>query len=203
MLLPQSGSMPGSSGKPGTWTIPLSRWKDDCLACENMDRNLMALFCPFCLFGKYADVMYNEFKEPPNEIKDSEGCMTTPCAIYFALGGPCMAAGFATMPPIGGMITLSSVYAFTFRGRIRMVFNIPGSGKNDCLSHYFCFPCALTQEYEELKYRQANPDKNVRVRRQSSHFRMVLPDFEAVNKEAEQADQSHVPTWMRNEEEKK
>ena len=37
------------------------------------------------------------------------------------------------------------------RRYIRQKLNLKGNGCLDCLVHYFCNPCALVQEEEELK----------------------------------------------------
>lgn len=41
-----------------------------------------------------------------------------------------------------------------FRGTIRKYMGISGSKETDCLVHCFCHPCALVQEYREIKYRK-------------------------------------------------
>jgi len=44
------------------------------------------------------------------------------------------------------MIVLGTVY----RGKIRAMFHIPGSGCEDCLLHTFCRLCAVTQESRQV-----------------------------------------------------
>ncbi|KAJ0430787.1 putative PLAC8 motif-containing protein [Helianthus annuus] len=44
-----------------------------------------------------------------------------------------------------------------YRTKLRNQYSLPKQPCNDCLVHFFCKPCALCQEYRELKYRGLNP----------------------------------------------
>ncbi|KAK8490868.1 hypothetical protein V6N11_055152 [Hibiscus sabdariffa] len=45
------------------------------------------------------------------------------------------------------------LYSCLFRSRLRKQYNLEGNICGDCLRHFWCEPCALTQEYRELKNR--------------------------------------------------
>ena len=43
------------------------------------------------------------------------------------------------------------------RSNLRLKYDIDGSQAGDCFTHYVGFPCALLQEYNELKQRIPAP----------------------------------------------
>ncbi|KAK8490869.1 hypothetical protein V6N13_090531 [Hibiscus sabdariffa] len=43
------------------------------------------------------------------------------------------------------------LYTCFYRSKLRKQYNLEGSIFSDCLLHFFCEPCALTQEYRELE----------------------------------------------------
>ena len=45
------------------------------------------------------------------------------------------------------------LYSCFYRGKMRAQYNIGGNDCGDCLKHFFCELCALTQQYRELKNR--------------------------------------------------
>ncbi|KAL3840743.1 hypothetical protein ACJIZ3_025334 [Penstemon smallii] len=49
------------------------------------------------------------------------------------------------------------MYTCYNRTTIRSKFNIKGSPSLDCVTHAFCLPCALCQEYRELDHRGFDP----------------------------------------------
>ncbi|XP_043700219.1 protein PLANT CADMIUM RESISTANCE 2-like [Telopea speciosissima] len=48
---------------------------------------------------------------------------------------------------------LQSLYSCSYRSRMRQQYNLKGSSCGDCCIHCCCEPCALRQEYRELKIR--------------------------------------------------
>ncbi|WZZ83370.1 hypothetical protein YC2023_103942 [Brassica napus] len=50
------------------------------------------------------------------------------------------------------------IYSCFYRGKMRAQYNIGGNDCGDCLKHFFCELCALTQQYRELKNRGFNMD---------------------------------------------
>ncbi|KAK9058405.1 hypothetical protein SSX86_023247 [Deinandra increscens subsp. villosa] len=69
----------------------------------------------------------------------------------------CVANGFI----YAALMTVSChwVYAFMFRERLRAKYGLPSEPCNDCCVHFCCDPCALCQEYAELKHRGLDPSK--------------------------------------------
>lgn len=66
-----------------------------------------------------------------------------------AIGGVLYGAIFLTLFP--------SVYSSLFRAKIRNKYGLPDAPAPDWLTHLFCEPCALCQEYRELKHRGFDP----------------------------------------------
>ncbi|KAI9128836.1 hypothetical protein K1719_000319 [Acacia pycnantha] len=52
---------------------------------------------------------------------------------------------------------LQCLYTFTYRGKLRGLFNLPEDPCNDFCVHCFCVSCAICQEYRELKNRGLDP----------------------------------------------
>ena len=50
-------------------------------------------------------------------------------------------------------------YTCTYRSKLRNQFSIPGDQCEDFCIHCWCQPCALCQEYRELKNRGLDPSK--------------------------------------------
>ncbi|XP_062212928.1 cell number regulator 10-like [Phragmites australis] len=50
------------------------------------------------------------------------------------------------------------IYSCTYRAKMRAEFNLPESPCCDCCVHFCCEPCALCQQYRELKARGFDPD---------------------------------------------
>ncbi|KAK3406014.1 hypothetical protein EUGRSUZ_K02209 [Eucalyptus grandis] len=51
----------------------------------------------------------------------------------------------------------SFFYTCTYRTKLRGLYSIRGNQCGDCFAHLCCQPCALCQEYRELKNRGFNP----------------------------------------------
>ncbi|KAF3789509.1 hypothetical protein EJ110_NYTH18148 [Nymphaea thermarum] len=49
------------------------------------------------------------------------------------------------------------ILSCTYRTRLRERFNLPEDPFPDLLTHLLCEPCALCQEYRELRYRGLDP----------------------------------------------
>ncbi|KAH7442737.1 hypothetical protein KP509_03G101800 [Ceratopteris richardii] len=48
-------------------------------------------------------------------------------------------------------------YSMQYRTKLRAKLGLKSSPCNDCAVHYFCEPCALCQEFRELKARGVDP----------------------------------------------
>ncbi|KAI9128994.1 hypothetical protein K1719_000477 [Acacia pycnantha] len=71
------------------------------------------------------------------------------------LGNSCACAGITLycLAHIG----CACLYTFTYRGKLRGLFNLPEDPCNDFCVHCFCVSCAICQEYRELKNRGVDP----------------------------------------------
>ena len=94
----------------------------------------LAFWCPCITFGKVAEMV---------------GRGSPSCGTSGALYGLLMTlTGFQ----------LQSAMSCTYRARLRAHYSLPDAPCCDCCVHYWCGPCALVQEYKELKARGLDPD---------------------------------------------
>jgi Cys-rich protein (TIGR01571 family) len=49
------------------------------------------------------------------------------------------------------------IYSCTYRAKMRAQFGLPDTPCCDCCVHFCCEPCALCQQYKELKARGYDP----------------------------------------------
>ncbi|KAK8583006.1 hypothetical protein V6N13_069771 [Hibiscus sabdariffa] len=108
----------------------------------DMSIGCTACFCPCITFGQIAEITN----------KGSTSCGASAAlyaSIFFITGCP-------------------GLYSCFFRSRLRKQYNLEGGTCGDCMRHFWCEPCALTQEYRELENRgfdmyigwHANVEKN-------------------------------------------
>ncbi|CAH8302019.1 unnamed protein product [Eruca vesicaria subsp. sativa] len=108
-----------------------NRWSSDLFDCMNdSDNALTTLIVPCVTLGQIAEIV-------------DEGATT--CAIGGSLYGAIYLTG------------LSSVYSSMFRTKIRDKYGLPDAPGPDWLTHLVCGPCALCQEYRELKHHGLDP----------------------------------------------
>ncbi|KAF5757429.1 putative PLAC8 motif-containing protein [Helianthus annuus] len=88
-------------------------------------------WCPCISFGRIAEIV----------DKGTTSCCASG-SVYFLLT---VFTGFECL------------YSCMYRTKLRNQYSLPKQPCNDCLVHFFCKPCALCQEYRELKYRGLNP----------------------------------------------
>ena len=103
-----------------------SDWKDGLCGCSSdIPICLCSFFCPCVQYGR-----------------NNEEILKVPCfgacISYYCLG----------------TCGLQCCIAAPFRGSLRSKFNIVGGFAGDCLVHYFCTCCALSQEAREIKTRK-------------------------------------------------
>ncbi|XP_048613117.1 protein PLANT CADMIUM RESISTANCE 2-like [Brassica napus] len=88
-------------------------------------------------------------------------CITCWCpCITFGQVAEIVDQGSTTCGTAGAIYTLINfftgcgcLYSCFYRGKMRAQYNIGGNDCGDCLKHFFCELCALTQQYRELKNR--------------------------------------------------
>ncbi|KAI3844025.1 hypothetical protein MKW98_027218 [Papaver atlanticum] len=89
----------------------------------------------------------------------SNCCLTCWCpCITFGQTSEIIDRGFSSCGTNGALYELIGVftgcfwiYSCMYRTKFRQLYNSEGSSCNDCLTHFCCTPCALCQEYRELK----------------------------------------------------
>ncbi|ONK55689.1 uncharacterized protein A4U43_UnF90, partial [Asparagus officinalis] len=84
-------------------------------------------FCPCVTFGRIAEIV----------DRGSTSCGTSG-ALYALLQW---------------FTCLHCVYSCAYRSKLRAQYNLGESPCNDCFVHCCCEPCALSQEYRELRNR--------------------------------------------------
>ncbi|KAI7994437.1 Protein PLANT CADMIUM RESISTANCE 2 [Camellia lanceoleosa] len=129
---PSQAPPPPPSGKqrPIQPLLPKTNgaWSTDLFDCFDDIPNCCATcLCPCVTFGLIA------------EIAD-EGST------------PCEASGFM-YALIAVLIGSPWIYSCNYRSKIRQQYMLQETPCDDCLVHCFCEPCALCQEYRELKNR--------------------------------------------------
>ncbi|KAI6675751.1 hypothetical protein NL676_003657 [Syzygium grande] len=92
-----------------------------------------------------------------NVLGTNVGVWTTSlCGCFDDLSNSCACAGILCFL-IFNIFICSFCYTCTCRTKLRGLYSIPGNQCGDCCVHLWCEPCALCQEYRELKNRGFNP----------------------------------------------
>jgi len=153
----------GISARDGDWSHQLM-WCAKELVVESGDRPrtdklcVTTMFCPCIVEGKIAAVVHSDFEEPIADVCPlKDGMLWENCIIHGLAGSVFRTGAMMVTGPLGYLITFDAFVASYMRMRVREKYDIPGSQAKDCLAHWLCFPCALTQEYEELKLRIERP----------------------------------------------
>ncbi|XXG86630.1 hypothetical protein AAC387_Pa11g1491 [Persea americana] len=103
------------------------RWSTGlCHCCDDPANCLITCFCPCITFGQIAEIV-------------NRGSLSCPASggLYLLLGF----TGFACL------------YSCFYRSRLRADYDLEETPCVDCLVHFCCECCALSQEYRELKNR--------------------------------------------------
>lgn len=94
------------------------------------------------------------------------GCLTCWCpCITFGRIAEIVDRGATSCGVAGTIYTLLAcftgchwIYSCTYRSRMRAQLGLPEACCCDCCVHFCCEPCALSQQYRELKARGFDPD---------------------------------------------
>nr|AFM43804.1 fruit weight 2.2-1 protein [Dimocarpus longan] len=97
-----------------------------CHCCDDPANCFITCFCPCITFGQIAEIV-------------DRG--STSCAANGTIYGLLAMTGFACL------------YSCCYRSKLRGQYDLEESPCVDCLAHFCCEPCALCQEYRELKNR--------------------------------------------------
>eukprot|EP00257_Ricinus_communis_P026516 XP_025013930.1 cell number regulator 2 isoform X2 [Ricinus communis] len=120
-----------------------TRWSTGlCHCCDDPANCFVTCMCPCITFGQIAEIV-------------NKGSIT--CA---ASGAVYALLGFTGLP---------CLYSCFYRPRLRGQYDLEEAPCADCLVHFLCQPCALCQEYRELKNRGFDMGivLNVKVGRQT------------------------------------
>ncbi|CAA7033763.1 unnamed protein product [Microthlaspi erraticum] len=98
-----------------------------CDCFEDVPNCCMTFWCPCVTFGEVAEIV----------DRGSTSCGTAG-ALYTLIACVTGCACF---------------YSCFYRTKIRKQYNLKGDDCEDCLLHFFCEVCALTQAYRELNHR--------------------------------------------------
>ncbi|XP_057845075.1 cell number regulator 1-like [Cryptomeria japonica] len=128
----------------GVYDLP-ALWASDIFACtEDPSNCCLTLWCPCVTFGQIAEIV-------------DEG--STSCVVSGGIHGVLCLTGYA-LAGVYGPICLTGLgwcYSCMYRTKMRAKYNLAETPCGDCLLHCLCEPCALCQEYKELKYRGYDP----------------------------------------------
>ncbi|CAI5971448.1 unnamed protein product [Closterium sp. NIES-64] len=113
---------------------PTRQWTTGCCGfCDDISSCCCVLFCPCIAIGRIA------------EIVDQGGT------------GSCQACCCWYWIQAFTLSTLGCLYSKGFRTKLRRRYGLPASPCGDCLMHWCCPCCAISQEYRELKNRGWDP----------------------------------------------
>jgi Cys-rich protein (TIGR01571 family) len=94
------------------------------------------------------------------------GCLTCWCpCITFGRIAEIVDRGATSCGAAGAIYTVLAcftgcqwIYSCTYRSKMRAQLGLPDVGCCDCCVHFCCEPCALCQQYRELKARGFDPE---------------------------------------------
>ncbi|KAH0464912.1 hypothetical protein IEQ34_005015 [Dendrobium chrysotoxum] len=120
-----------------------SQWSSGiCACCDDMQSCIIGTICPCFLFGKNAEFL-------------GSGTLAGSCMTHFILWGLvnslcCLFSGgiLAFFP--GAMV---ACYACGYRKALRAKYKLQEAPCGDLTTHLFCHPCAICQEYREIRER--------------------------------------------------
>ncbi|XP_057839871.2 cell number regulator 10 [Cryptomeria japonica] len=126
-----------------------------CACCTDQSVCCLTCWCPCITFGQIAEIV-------------DEGSPT--CCVSGGIYGALLClTGFAYC------------YSCWYRTKIRDKYNLADIPCADCLVHCFCEPCALCQEYRELKLQGFPPslgwEGNLRRQQQGMGTDMAAPAY--------------------------
>ncbi|XP_012845969.1 PREDICTED: protein PLANT CADMIUM RESISTANCE 2-like [Erythranthe guttata] len=100
---------------------------------------------------------YQAVQPPPVQPAHGGGVLpgfwsTGLCGCYSDVSNSCLVAG-GVYALIRHSTGCPCFYSCFYRSKLRKQYMIDGNNCTDCMVHCCCEPCALRQEYRELKYR--------------------------------------------------
>ncbi|CAI7808127.1 unnamed protein product [Closterium sp. NIES-53] len=113
---------------------PTRQWTTGCCGCfDDISSCCCVLWCPCVAIGRIAEIT------DQGGTGSCQACCCWYCIQAFTLS------------------TLGCLYSKGFRTKLRRRYGLPASPCGDCLMHWCCPCCAISQEYRELKNRGWDP----------------------------------------------
>ncbi|XP_031500223.1 protein PLANT CADMIUM RESISTANCE 4-like [Nymphaea colorata] len=127
-------------------------WTTGLFDCMDDPANaLITAFLPCVTFGQVSEILDN--------------------------GNPCLTGGL--MYGVLAWLGVPCILSCTYRTKLRAKYNLLESPAPDLITHFLCEPCALCQEYRELKNRGLHPgigwQANVVLQAQRQQVNMTPP----------------------------
>jgi Cys-rich protein (TIGR01571 family) len=123
----------GGAGAAAASNAGSSRWSSGLFDCfDDCGLCCVTCWCPCITFGRVAEIV-------------DRGA--TSCGASGAL--------YALLVYFTGC---QWIYSCTYRSKMRAQFGLPEDPCCDCCVHFCCEPCALCQQYKELKARGYDPE---------------------------------------------
>ncbi|XP_002971358.2 protein PLANT CADMIUM RESISTANCE 10 [Selaginella moellendorffii] len=136
-LAAEDGTVPfHQHERPLRWTSGICACSDDIPSC------CLGLFCPCILFGRNVETL---------EDRPWVGPCVMHLLLWGAVTGLCCALTEGTA--LGVAASCVSCYACGYRKTLRDKYNLEDAPCGDFLTHLCCHPCAVCQEYREMKER--------------------------------------------------
>ncbi|RZC58265.1 hypothetical protein C5167_005564 [Papaver somniferum] len=112
--------------RPQPQPQPLVPWSTGLCGCfDDCSNCCLTCWCPCITFGQISEIL-----DRGSSACGVNGALYTLIAI---------------------LTGCSWVYSCMYRSKFRKTYNLEGNSCTDCLIHFCCEPCALCQEYRELK----------------------------------------------------
>ncbi|CAJ1926834.1 unnamed protein product [Sphenostylis stenocarpa] len=143
-LLQSNEQLPDSNGSnqlQAQWSSGI------CACCDDMQSCCIGFLCPCFLFGKNAEFL-------------GSGTFLGSCVTHFILWSVVNTACCLLTDGLflGLPGCLVSCYACGYRKALRSKYNLPEAPCGDFVTHFCCHPCAICQEYREIRERSGGSE---------------------------------------------
>ncbi|EKM76902.1 hypothetical protein AGABI1DRAFT_44341 [Agaricus bisporus var. burnettii JB137-S8] len=107
-----------------------------CDCCNEPGTCIKAWCCPCIVYASNKQRLEHLERNGAPDPEHGGGCCSGPCCLHASIL-LCFGAGF--------------VLQFLHRGDTRKRYNIKGGMCGDCCTSFWCSPCDLTQEHQEIE----------------------------------------------------
>ncbi|KAI5069479.1 hypothetical protein GOP47_0015780 [Adiantum capillus-veneris] len=123
-------------------TNPPHHWSSGMIngLCEDVEALACVALCPCVVFARNA-----------KNITDGDASFFRTCMTYALLGGCWGTLACYVCGPLGYWFTCIPCYAARYRKQLRLKRGLPDVPLGDKEAHFLCHPCALSQEFREIK----------------------------------------------------